>query len=466
METPAKKSWQARLSKGSDALTQRFVESISVDHRLAAYDIRGSRAHADMLHAVGLIDMDDRTAIHSGLDAIDKEIEGGRFQFDPAFEDIHMVIEHALIDRIGEPARRLHTGRSRNDQVSLDMRLWCRDVIDNLLLRRIRAVQRALVDFAVRSGNLVMPAYTHLQRAQPSAAASYLLSFCQMFERDAARLIDARKRVNLCPLGCGAASGSTLPLDRHLVADKLGFEGIVENSIDGACDRDYLIEVAACLALTAVHLSRLAEDWIVFCSIEFGFLRIDDAFCTGSSMMPQKRNPDILELVRGKSAGIMSDHQALLVMMKGLPLGYNRDMQEDKRYIFHAVDSTADCLEAVEAIAQNSSFVSEHVEAALEGGFLDATALAEYLVNRGTPFRRSHQIVGELVAMCEQEGLRGLEHLDLDQFQSICPEIEGDVFEYLGARNVARKYETEGAAGLDQARNQVEKWKQLLAAEQ
>ena len=462
MSAPSQKSWQARLDKKADELTARFVESISFDHRLAPFDIAGSIAHAEMLERVGLIDADDLAAIRDGLESIGRDIEAGRIEFDPTLEDIHMVVEHALIERIGEPGQRLHTGRSRNDQVALDMRLWCRDAIDDHLLPHIADLQRALVEMAERHADWVMPAYTHLQPAQPVAVAAYLLSFCHMFQRDAERLADARKRINLSPLGCGAVAGSTLPLDRQFVAERLGFDGLVDNSIDGTSDRDYLIEFVGALAIAAMHLSRLAEDWILFNSREFGMLRIDDAFCTSSSMMLQKRNTDLLELVRGKSAGVIAHHQALLVMMKGLPLSYNRDMQEDKRHLFDAFDVTTACLEVVAAIAANSRFVKENLDRSLVGGFLDATALAEYLVGKGVPFRRAHQIVGGLVAECENRGLTELSELTPDQFHAACDAIGSDVFEHLGPENVVRRYQTSGSGGLHQASRQLANWRQRL----
>jgi argininosuccinate lyase len=454
------KSWQARFQHQTDPGARDFVESISIDKRLYQYDIAGSIAHAQMLCECGLISRAEFRKIRRGLEQIAQKIEQGKFKFDPAFEDIHMVIEAALVAKTGAVGKKLHTGRSRNDQVVLDLRLWMRDRIA-LLIAQIRQVQAALVEFAGRSGQVVMPGYTHLQRAQPVLAGHYLLAYVEQFERDLLRFADALGRVNVCPLGSGALAGSSLPLNRRRVAELLGFPAVTRNSIDSVSDRDFCIEFVFACAATAMHLSRLAEDWIIFSSSEFGFLRIDDAFCTGSSMMPQKRNPDMLELIRGKTGQIYGNLTALMTIMKGLPLSYNRDMQEDKKQVFAAADTLEASLKMAAAIAANSEFDTARISRDLEAGFLDATSLAEYLVRKGVPFRQAHQIVGQLVQTCERMDIP-LAEMPLTEMQKTCSQIGQDVYQYLGAENVAARYATAGAAGLKQLKQQLAFWKKEL----
>jgi len=457
----AQKSWQARFSQAADDLTVGFVESLSFDRRLWRHDIAGSIAHAEMLAATGLITAADRRAIVRGLRAVAADIEAGRFVWDPACEDIHMAVESALIRRIGEPGRRLHTARSRNDQVALDLRLYVRDAIDTSILPRLEDLQRALVDMAGRYTDAVMPSYTHLQRAQPISAAACLLCYVEQFQRDRQRLLDARARVNVCPLGSGALAGSTLPIDRRAVARRLGFAGICRNSIDGTGDRDFITEFLAVAAICGVHLSRLAEDWILYASQEFGFITIADAFCTGSSMMPQKRNPDVLELIRGKTARIFAALTGMLTLTKGLPQAYNRDLQEDKVHLFAAHDTLAASLEAAAAVVRHTRFNTDRLAEAAGRGFLDATVLAEYLVARGVPFRRAHQIVGRLVALAERDG-RELGDLSPAEMQAACDRIGPDVHRWLGASNVVRRYRSEGNAGTASAAAQVRFWRRTL----
>ena len=455
------KSWQARLAKAADALTEQFVESFSLDWRLAKYDIAGSVVHADMLGEVGLITRDELRQIKQGLKAIDADIDAGKLKPNVSQEDIHMVIEGELIKRAGSAGQKLHTGRSRNDQVSLDMRLWMRDAIDHDIGPRLVALQAALVGLADDQGQLLMPGYTHLQRAQPVLLGAYLLAYAEMFDRDRQRFEDARRRVNVCPLGAGALAGTTLPIDRQFVADRLGFAAVAANSMDATSDRDFCLEYAAACGQVMVHLSRLAEDWILYNSCEFGFLRIDDAFCTGSSMMPQKRNPDLLELVRGKTGRVFGAVAGLLAMLKAQPLCYNRDMQEDKFHLFTAHDTTSACLEVVEAIVRNSRFDGERMSAVVGDGLPDATALAEYLVGKGVPFRKAHQIVGALAAECDRQDQR-LTDLPLEQLQRACDRIEDSVYEYLGPSNVVRRYRSEGAAGTESLERQLKKWRERL----
>ena len=457
----SKKSWENRLAGQPDPLTVDFVQSLSCDKRLYNYDIVGSIAHAQMLAEQKLITRAELTAIKDGLLEISQEIADGRFKFDEAYEDIHMAIEAALVAKIGEPGKKLHTGRSRNDQVAADIRLWMRDEIESLQ-SKIIALQKAFVQLSEKYVEDVMPAYTHLQRAQPIVIAAYLMSFVEQFERDFIRLKNCRDILNISPLGSGAIAGSTLPLDRKSTAKQLGFMDISYNSIDAVSDRDFCAEFIFDCAIIATHLSRLAEDWIIFSSNEFAFLRIDDSYCTSSSMMPQKRNPDTLELIRAKTAGVYGSLMAMLTILKALPTGYNRDLQEDKVHIFSAADTVNASLDMAQAVVSNAKFDTKKISAGLEEGFLDATALAEYMVGKGVAFREAHGVVGSLVAYCEKANKK-LADLALDEFKKYSPAIEKDVYESLGAANVVAKYVTDGAAGTKQAKEQIAFWNKQLA---
>jgi argininosuccinate lyase len=455
------RSWEKRLSSKPDELTVDYVESLSYDTRLYKHDIIGSIAHAAMLLEQGFITQAEFEAIEKGLAEIRDEIEAGRFVFDKAAEDIHMAVEGALIQRIGAPGEKLHTARSRNDQVATDIRLWMRDEI-TAIQAGIARLQRALVSLAARYANDVMPAYTHMQRAQPIVIGAYLLSFVQQLARDVVRLGNCRNILNASPLGGGAIAGSTLRIDRKATARQLGFTDIVFNSIDAVSDRDFCAEFIFDCALIGAHLSRLAEDWIIFSSSEFSFIRIDDAFCTSSSMMPQKRNPDVLELMRGKTGTVYGALMAMLTILKAQPSGYNRDLQEDKIHVFSAADSIRKSLEIAAAVASHATFRTKEIAAGLDAGFLDATALAEYLVRKGVPFRKAHGIVGSLVARCEKEG-KSLAQLSLEEFKERSSVIDKDVYEYLGAANVVRRYVSAGAAGPDQVQQQLAFWEKHLA---
>jgi len=456
----AEKSWEERLAGEPDELTVDFVESLSVDKRLYKYDIVGSIAHARMLAEQKLISKDEFNSIKDGLIEISEEISAGRFKFEKKYEDIHMAIEAALVAKIGEPGKKLHTGRSRNDQVAADVRLWMRDQIE-ILQAKITLLQKAFVKLAGKYAEDIMPGYTHLQRAQPIVIASYLLSFAEQLERDFIRLKNCHRLLNISPLGSGAVAGSTLPLDRKSTAKQLGFSDISYNSIDAVGDRDFCAEFIFDCALIATHLSRLAEDWIIYSSNEFGFVRIDDAYCTSSSMMPQKRNPDILELIRAKTGRVYGSLMAMLTILKGQPSGYNRDMQEDKVHIFAASDTVEACLDVARAIVLHTKFNTKKISAELEEGFLDATALAEYLVGKGVAFREAHGIVGSLVAYCEEQNKK-LAELGLDELQKYSASIETDVYESLGAAGVADKYITAGSAGPKQAKEQIAYWNKQL----
>ncbi len=456
----AEKSWEKRLTGEPDELAVEFVESLSVDRRLYKYDIAGSIAHAEMLAEQKLITRDELKQIKEALFRIGEEIAEGRFEFEKKYEDIHMAIEAALVEMTGDAGRKLHTGRSRNDQVATDIRLWMRDEIE-ILQTRITLLQKAFVKLAGKYTDEVMPGYTHLQRAQPVVIACYLLSFAEQLERDFIRLKNCSRLLNISPLGSGAIAGSALPLDRKGPAGRLGFSDISYNSIDAVGDRDFCAEFVFDCALTAAHLSRLAEDWIIYSSNEFGFVRIEDSYCTSSSMMPQKRNPDMLELIRAKTGRVYGSLVAMLTLLKGQPSGYNRDLQEDKVHIFAAADTVDACLDMARAIVSHTKFDTRRISAGLDDGFLDATALAEYLVRKGIPFRSAHAIVGSLVADCEKAGKK-LRELGLDEFRAGCEAIEADVYEILGAANVPATYVTEGAAGPKQATEQIAYWDKQL----
>ena len=457
----SKKSWEKRLAGQPEPLMVDFVQSLSYDTRLYKYDIVASIAHAQMLAEQKLISKTELKEIKDGLIEISQEIEEGKFKFDKMCEDIHMAIEAALVAKIGEAGEKLHTGRSRNDQVATDIRLWMRDEIE-VLQSKIGGLQKAFVKLAGKYVKDVMPAYTHLQRAQPVVIAMYLLSFVEQLRRDFFRLKNCRKMLKISPLGSGAIAGSTLSLDRESTAKQLGFSDISYNSIDAVSDRDFCAEFIFDCALIATHLSRLAEDWIIYSSNEFAFVRIDDSYCTSSSMMPQKRNPDVLELIRAKTAGVYGSLMAMLTILKAQPSGYNRDLQEDKIHIFSAADTVKASLDMAAAVVPHTKFDTKKISAGLEEGFLDATALAEYLVGKGIAFRQAHGIVGSLVASCEKASKK-LADLSLDEFKKYSPLVEEDVYKSIGAANVVAKYATEGAAGPKQAKEQIAYWKKQLA---
>jgi argininosuccinate lyase len=458
--TDTQRSWEKRLAAKPDELTVDYVESLSYDQRLYKYDIVGSIAHATMLAEQKFITQPELKAIKDGLVAISEDIEAGRLKFDKACEDIHMAIEAELIKRVGEPGQKLHTARSRNDQVATDIRLWLRDEIE-IVQAKIVTLQQALVQLAGKHMEDMMPAYTHMQRAQPIVIAAYLLSFVEQLERDFVRLRNCRSLLNASPLGAGAIAGSTLAIDRESTSRQLGFIDIVYNSIDAVSDRDFCVEFIFDCALVAAHLSRLAEDWIIFSTTEFAFIRIDDAFCTSSSMMPQKRNPDVLELMRAKTGSVYGALMAMLTILKGQPSGYNRDLQEDKIHVFSTADTMEKSLDIAAAVVSHTAFNTGQIAAGMDSGYLDATALAEYLVGRGVPFRKAHGIVGALVARCEKEG-KPLAELTLDQLRECSPVIDSDVYEHLGAWNVVRRYVSAGATGPVQSRQQIEFWKKHL----
>jgi argininosuccinate lyase len=423
------KNWGGRFDQDLDAAALRFSASVDVDSRLWRQDIAGSIAHARMLGARGILAAEDVTRIVDGLTRIAAEIEAGRFTWDTGKEDVHMNVESALTAAIGEAGGRLHTGRSRNDQVATDMRLWTRDAC-HATARRIDELLCVLHARATTSLDVLMPGYTHLQRAQPTRLSHHLLAWCEMLERDRERLLEAARRMNRSPLGSGALAGTTFPLDREATARELGFDGPTRNSLDAVGDRDFLVETVAALANCAIHMSRFGEELVLWSTQEFGFVQMSDAFTTGSSMMPQKKNPDMAELVRGKSGRVVGDLVTLLVLLKGLPLTYNRDMQEDKPPVFDAFDTVDACLQILAGSLATARFDPARMRAALREGFVDATELADYLVTKGVAFRQAHHVAGRLVRKALALG-KTLPELSLGELQSEDPSIGDDVYRAL-----------------------------------
>ena len=424
-----KKLWAGRFLGRTAGSVEAFTASIDVDARLYRHDIAGSIAHARMLAKHRIISSQEARQIARGLQAIQREIEEGKFRFSIADEDIHMNIERRLIAKIGKAGEKLHTARSRNDQVALDMRLYLREEL-GIILKALGDLRLELGRVAKRHLAAIMPGYTHLQRAQPVLFSHHLLAYAEMFERDGERMADCLKRVNVLPLGAGALAGTTLPIDRSYVARLLGFPRISRNSIDAVSDRDFALEFLAAPAIVFVHLSRLAEELVLWSSREFGFIELPDAYCTGSSMMPQKKNPDVPELIRGKSGRIFGHLQALLTLMKGLPLAYNRDLQEDKRPLFDAVDTVKASLQMATEILPGIKVNTARMAAAARDGLMNATDLADYLVSKGMPFRSAHGVVGAIVRLCLDRGQR-IEELSLKELKRFSPKIEKDVYSYL-----------------------------------
>jgi argininosuccinate lyase len=455
-DSVAAKAWGGRFQEQTDSAVESFTESISFDARLAKFDILGSQAHARMLAVVGLISDEERDQITSTLSQIGSEIERGELPMRVELEDIHMHIESALIDRIGDVGRKLHTSRSRNDQVATDLKLYVRDAIERLdeLLANL---QCAFVARAAHDGDVIVPGYTHLQRAQPVLVVHYWLAYCEKLERDRSRLADCLARQNVSPLGAAALAGTSLPIDRLETADLLGFAGVAANSLDVSSDRDFLIEFVFALAMIALHLSAWAEEWILWCSCEFGFLKLPDAYTTGSSIMPQKRNPDVLELIRGKSARVAAAVQQLFLLVKGLPMAYNRDLQEDKIALFDAHDTVVSCLELASRIVSGAELDTDGIKSRLEEGFLDATVLMEYLILRGVPMRTGHEIVGKLVALCESRPCR-LADLPLEELQAASDLIERDVYDVLGVENAVAALSSYGSGGKAPVQEQLARW--------
>ena len=419
--------WGGRFAEPTDAFVARLNASVDFDRRLYREDIAGSRAHAAMLGAQGILSAEDAAAIDAGLTKVQAEIEAGTFVWQTALEDVHMNIEQRLTAHVGEAGKRLHTGRSRNDQVATDLRLWLLRCVDETLPVLDRLTD-ALLTLAERDGAAILPGYTHLQRAQPILLAHHLLAYVEMFERDRGRLVDCRRRAAECPLGAAALAGTPFPLDRQMTAAALGFARPMANSLDAVADRDFAVEFTAAASLAMVHLSRLSEELVIWSSQEFGFVELGDAFATGSSIMPQKKNPDIPELVRGKTGRVFGDLVALLTVLKGLPLAYNKDLQEDKEALFDAADTLRDCLEATARLLPSLTVRVERMRAACDAGFVTATDVADHLARRGVPFREAHHVVGRLVAWCIAER-RTLPSLTVDEFRSFHADFGDDITE-------------------------------------
>ena len=482
------KPWEHAKGDGGsadDSLATRFVASLDYDRRLYKYDIAGSIAHAKMLCATGLITDQELTQIEQGLGEIQAEIEAADGEYGAAWpgwklelEDVHMCIEAALIEKVGDAGRKLHTGRSRNDQVALDLKLWISDAVEHLT-DLFHELFEAFVGLAQRQGQLVMPAYTHLQRAQPIVLGGELMAWLAALDRALGRLFNVMIDNGDNPLGSGAVAGSSLPLDRRATAEALPLGEPSVSSIDATASRDAAVDFVYGLSMAAMTLSRWAEQWIVYASVEFGFVQLSPQHTTGSSMMPQKQNPDMLELIRGRCGGVYGHLVALLTICKGLPLGYNRDLQEDKRHVFAAYDCVTACLAMAARIVAGAKFDQKRIAESLDRGFLDATSLSEYLVTRGVPFRLAHQMVGQMVRRCRDEKLDQLSELTLEQMNGLCaaaapreaggggqrPNIcDSEVYGWLGADNVVKRHQSQGNAGVSGFEQQLEVWQQRLHA--
>ncbi len=462
-ESQSSPSRSGAFDAAVDRRVEKFTQSISFDRRLYEQDIRSSIAHAKMLANQNIISADECDQIYATLEAIRNEIENGSFLFREELEDIHMNIESALVDRLGDIGRKLHTGRSRNDQVSTDLRLWVRDAIDRVD-KQLVELQKAYLIFAERESGTIIPAYTHLQRAQPILAAHYGLAFCEKFERDRQRLADCRRRVNCCSLGTAAVAGTSIPIDRENVAKSLEFDSMMHNSLDSSSDRDFVLEFAFCLSVIAIHLSNWAEDWIIWSTSEFDFIQLPHEFCTGSSIMPQKINPDVLELTRGKAARVIGNLQTLLVLVKGLPMAYNRDLQEDKPALFDAVDTVEMCLTLAGPLVEGAKLNRESIAADIGKGFLDATTLMEYMIKQGMPQRKAHHLVGEIVRYATTRNV-SLVELSLEDFQTLDSTIDASIYDVLGIDNAIAAFESDGSTAPQQVARQVQQWKQRLASE-
>ena len=461
MSSSAPKLWAGRFAQETDALVHQFNASLRFDRRLWPYDIQGSIAHVKMLGECGIIPASEAETIANGLHTLAEDIHSGAAALNPDAEDVHMAVETLLTERLGPVAGKLHTARSRNDQVATDLRLYVREALDGLR-ERVGNVQETLVGLAEAHGDTLLPGMTHLQHAQPVRLAHHLLAYFWMLARDDERLSQARARVNVLPLGAGALAGTTFPINRQRVAGLLNFTGVAENSLDAVSDRDFAIETVAALSLVMMHLSRLCEELILWSSHEYGWVEMGDNVTTGSSIMPQKKNPDVAELVRGKTGRVYGDLTALLTVMKGLPLAYNKDMQEDKESLFDALDTAARCLSVMNTLLQNTSFQAERMAAALHGDFSTATDLADYLVRQGLPFRQAHEVVGKIVGDCVRSG-RVLEDLTREELTAASPLFAGaDPAALASPRGSADARAAFGGTGRDAVQAQISRAKERL----
>ncbi len=454
------KPWGGRFTEPTDQFVERFTASVGFDQRLYHHDINGSLAHAKMLSAVGVLTTDEYTLIAEGLEAIRKEIERSEFVWSVSLEDVHMNIEARLTERIGITGKKLHTGRSRNDQVATDIRLYVRDEIDSLALE-ITRLQQGLCDLAEREADTIMPGFTHLQTAQPVSFGHHLLAWNAMLERDYSRLMDCRKRMNQCPLGAAALAGTTYPIDREMTARLLGFDRPTENSLDSVSDRDFAIEFTACASLIMTHLSRFSEELVLWTSAQFNFIELPDRFCTGSSIMPQKKNPDVPELVRGKSGRVTGHLMSLLMLMKSQPLAYNKDNQEDKEPLFDTIDTLRDCLKSYADMVPAITAKAEVMREAAMRGFSTATDLADYLVRKGVAFRDAHEIVGKSVAYGIESG-KDLSEMSLDELRQFSDVISQDVFDVLTLEGSVNARNHIGGTAPAQVRASVKRCRELL----
>lgn len=447
------KLWGGRFTKETNQLVHNFNASLSFDQKFYKQDIRGSIAHVTMLAATGIISDNDKDTIITGLKSIENDIESGALPITEEHEDIHSFVEAHLIERVGEPGKRLHTGRSRNDQVALDMKLYTRDEvsnIDELLKDLLKVIHRIMKE----NVHTYMPGFTHLQKAQPITVAHHFGAYFEMFKRDRSRLRDIYERMNYCPLGAGALAGTTYPLDRNLTASLLDFNGPTLNSIDSVSDRDYLIELLSAMSTIMMHLSRFSEEIIVWNTNEYRFVELDDAYSTGSSIMPQKKNPDIAELVRGKTGRVYGALMSMLTTMKGLPLAYNKDMQEDKEFSFDAIDTTKGCISLFTGMIDTMTFNKSVMENSAKNGFTNATDAADYLVGKGVPFRDAHGIVGQLVLFCIDKNI-ALDDMTLEEYKDISPVFEKDIYEAISLKTCVEKRETIGAPGAKPMENVI-----------
>lgn len=457
------KLWGGRFEKSTDKSVDDFNSSIRFDSRMYKQDILGSIAHAKMLGKCKIIPQEDSDLIQTTLKEILKDIENGQIEFEIDAEDIHMNIEKILISRIGDVGKRLHTGRSRNDQVALDIRMYLKDEICEIK-KMLISLENTLIDISEKNLDVILPGYTHLQRAQPITFAHHMMAYFQMFKRDIERLNDCYKRMNVMPLGSGALASTTYPLDRYMVAEELGFDEITENSLDGVSDRDFAIELASCLSIIMMHLSRFSEELILWSSHEFGFVEMDDAYSTGSSIMPQKKNPDVAELVRGKTGRVYGSLMSLLTVMKALPLAYNKDMQEDKESIFDAVDTVKLCLPVFTKMIATMKINKENMYKAAQGGFTNATDIADYLVKKGIPFRDAHEIIGKMVLYCIGNN-KAIDELTMEEFKSFSPLITEDVYKEISLETCVSGRNLPGGPAKERVLEAIQKGKDFIKSQ-
>lgn len=455
MADQSKRMWSGRFTDGQDPRVDEINASIGFDRRLAREDVAGNLAHARMLAKIGVLTAEELASVETGLNELLAEIESGQFRFREDLEDVHMNIEAALTAKIGPVGAKIHTGRSRNDQVALDLRLHLRSEVDRLigLINRLRT---ALLDLAEANVEVILPGYTHLQRAQPVSLAFHLMAYFHMFSRDAQRFSQARERINLSPLGGAALAGTTFDLDREMTAAELGMAGVMPNAMDAVADRDFVLDVLYAASVTMIHLSRLAEELILWSSQEFGFIELADAYCTGSSIMPQKKNPDVAELTRGKSGRVVGHLMGLLMTLKGLPMAYNKDLQEDKEGVFDAIDTLAQLVDIVPDMLTTMTVRADRMRAACSDGFLEATDLADWLAGRGLPFREAHHQAGAVVAFCLAEGKR-IGELSLEEIKRFCPLAEADLFEQLKLENLVDRRVSPGGTARREVRRQLDR---------